>query len=50
MYQLKSWAGYTANVYRGLQDVYGEILEQGFQIYGDCMLPKIPVILKFPHS
>ena len=23
---------------------------RGFQIYGDCMLPAIPVILKSPYS
>ena len=28
---------YTANVYRGLQGLYGEIKVRGFQIYGDCM-------------
>ena len=36
---------YTANVYRDR-----EIRVRGFQIYVDCQLPKIPVILKFPHS
>ena len=41
---------YTANVYRDLQGVYREIRVPGFQIYGDCPLPKIHVILKFPHS
>ena len=41
---------YTANVYRDLQDVYGEIRVRGFQIYGDCMLPTIPVVLKPPYS
>jgi hypothetical protein len=41
---------YTANVYRDLQSVYREIRVRGFQIYGDCLLPKIPVILKSPHS
>ena len=41
---------YTANVYRDLQGLYGEIGVQGFQLYGDCMLPTIPVILKSPHS
>ena len=43
---------YTANVYRtgSGQGLYGEIRVQGFQIYGDCMLPAIPVILKSPHS
>ena len=41
---------YTANVYWDLQGVYREIRVQGFQIYGDCPLPKIPVILKSPHS
>ena len=28
---------YTANVYRDLQGLYGEIRVRGFQIYGDCM-------------
>ena len=28
---------YTANVYRDLQGLYGEIQVRGFQIYGDCM-------------
>ena len=27
----------TANVYRDLQGLCGEIRVQGFQIYGDCM-------------
>ena len=30
--------------------VYREIRVRGFQIYGDCPLPKILVILKSPHS
>ena len=37
---------YTANVYRELRGVYGEIRVRGFQIYKDCMLPAIPVIFK----
>ena len=41
---------HTANVYRVLQGVYREIRVQGFQIYGDCLVPQIPVILKSPHS
>jgi hypothetical protein len=41
---------YTANVYRDLRVVYREIRVRGFQIYGDCMLPTIPVILKSPYS
>jgi hypothetical protein len=41
---------YTANVYRYLQGVYREIRVRGFQIFGDCMIPAIPVILKSPHS
>ena len=40
---------YTANVYRDLRGVCREIRVRGFQIYGDCMLPTIPVILKCPH-
>ena len=28
---------YTANVYRELQGLCGEIKVEGFQIYGDCM-------------
>ena len=31
---------YTANVYRGLQGLCGEIRVRGFQIYGDCMYTK----------
>ena len=41
---------YTANVCRDLRGVYREIRVRGFQIYGDCMLPTIPVILKSPYS
>ena len=56
---------YTANLYRGLQGVYGEIRVRGFQIYGDCMLLTIPakiickvkkkrktfsVLFKFPNN
>ena len=41
---------YTANVCRDLQGVYREIRVRGFQIYGDCMLPTIPVVLKPPYS
>ena len=37
---------YTANVYRDLQGINGEIKVRGFQIYWDCMLPGIPVIFK----
>ena len=37
---------HTANVYRDLRVLYREIRVRGFQIYGDCMLPTIPVILK----
>ena len=37
---------YTANVYRELWGVYGEIRVQGFQIYKDCMLTAIPVIFE----
>ena len=40
---------YLANVYRDLRGVYGEIRMRGFQIYRDCMLPTIPVILN-PHT
>ena len=36
----------TANVSRDLQGLYGEIRALGFQIYGDCMLPTIPVIFE----
>jgi hypothetical protein len=43
----KTW--YTANVYRDLRVVYREIRVRGFQIYGDCMLTTIPVILKSPY-
>ena len=35
---------YTANVYRDLQELCGEIRVRGFQIYGDCMLPAFPAI------
>ena len=41
---------HTANVYRDLRVVYREIRVRGFQIYGDCMLPTIPVVLKPPYS
>ena len=41
---------HTANVCRDLRGVYREIRVRGFQIYGDCMLPTIPVILKSPYS
>ena len=44
-----SSALYTANVYRGLQGLYGEIGVRGFQIYGDCMYTRNPVIFKSPH-
>ena len=37
---------YTANVYRDLRGVYGEIRMRGFQIYRDCMLPTIRVIFE----
>ena len=37
------------NVYMDLQGVYREIRMRGFQIFGDCLLPKISVILKSPH-
>jgi len=37
---------YNTNVYRELRGVYGEIRVQEFQIYGDCMLPAIPVIFE----
>jgi hypothetical protein len=47
---LKRAQTYTANVYRDLRGVYREIRVRGFQIYGDCMLPTIPVILKSPYS
>ena len=40
----------TANVFRGFQGLYREIGVRGFQIYGACMLPAIPVILKSPYS
>ena len=40
----------TANVYKDLQGVNREIRVRGFWIYEDCPLPKIPVILKSPHS
>ena len=33
---------YTANVYRRLQGLYGEIRVRGFQIYGDCMNTRNP--------
>ena len=46
----KKRPGCTANVYRDLQGLYREIRVRGFQIYGDCMLLAIPVILKSPHS
>ena len=41
---------HTANVYRDLRILYMEIRVWGFQIYGDCMLPTIPVVLKPPYS
>jgi hypothetical protein len=41
---------YTANVYRVLQGLCREIRVRGFQIYGDCLLPTIPVIFKSLHS
>ena len=34
--------GYTANVYRELQGLCGEIWVRGFQIYGDCMYTRNP--------
>ena len=34
---------YTANVYRDLRVLYREIRMRGFQIYGDYILPTIPV-------
>ena len=40
--QLYVWLQYTANVYRGLQGLYGEIRVRGFQIYGDCMYTRNP--------
>ena len=44
---LQIWLSlYTANDYRGLQGLYGEIGVWRFQIYGDCMLPAIPVIFE----
>ena len=33
---------YTANVYRDLQGLCGEIRVRGFQIYGDCMYTRNP--------
>ena len=33
---------YTANVYRDLQGLCGEIGVRGFQIYGDCMYTRNP--------
>ena len=33
---------YTANFYRGLQGLCGEIGVWGFQIYGDCMYTRNP--------
>ena len=41
---------YTANVCRDLQGLYREIGVLGFQIYGDCMLPVIPVISHFRYT
>ena len=41
---------YTANVCRDLRGVCREISVRGFQIYGDSLLPTIPVTLKSPHS
>ena len=41
-YSSKQSTRYTANVYRGLQGLYGEIWVRGFQIYGDCMYIRIP--------
>ena len=46
---VSSYSYCTANVYRGLQGLYREIRVRGFQNYGDCLLPKIPVILKSPY-
>ena len=46
----KNVSFYTANVCRDLRGVYREIRVRGFQIYGDCMLPTIPVVLKPPYS
>ena len=37
---------HTANVYRDLRIPYREIRVRRFQIYGDCMLPTIPVIFE----
>jgi hypothetical protein len=37
-----SKGNYTANVYRELQRLCGEIGVQGFQIYGDCMYTRNP--------
>ena len=48
--QCRELAGCTANVCRDLRGVYREIRVRGFQIYGDCMQPTIPVILKSPYS
>ena len=33
---------HTANVYRELQGLYGEIGVRGFQFYGDCMYARNP--------
>ena len=41
---------HTANVYRDLRILYMEIRVRGFQIYGDCMLPTIPVIFEISTS
>jgi hypothetical protein len=39
---LSSSQMYTANVYRKLQGLCGEIGMRGFQIYGDCMYTHDP--------
>ena len=44
------YSKYTANVYRGLQGLWGEIRVRGFQIYGDYMYTHNPCNLKSPHS
>ena len=41
---------YTANVYRELQGLYGEIRVQGFQIYGDCMYTRNPCNFENLHT
>ena len=41
---------HTANVYRDLRIPYREIRVRRFLIYGDCMLPTIPVIFEISTS